>query len=350
MKESKTVNPAELLTFSKHTYKFINSLFQSEPNKEDLKKNLKILNYTIKKKIEKLIIGDKIPFINNLEFNINEYYEQKKIKKFTISYFKEINNFKFNLEVLNNFCKNYTLYLQNSDLSLNLKIYNFLLLINNFNKFIAIDFIRENNIPEYKIKKYLYLLISTKMNELRFEIKSIQKEILNEYKRVLLNIKGVPEQTRLFNRVYYGLSALITTECSKGNDNENNNDKDYISINENNISIDQDNIHIDKDNNNISINENNIPIEINKSIDINPCITCIPWIYNYAKNLKIQTRPNSFIICTGLGKEIKENNYPLLYDSNYVYSKEYYKKCGNVIYCKRMKRFYMSVPRKVYFL
>lgn len=308
----KHINSAEVLFFSKNTGRLIVKLMDGHSagkiTDEAFTKNLKLIQDAVNKKIDKLLNKeDNLVLNDKFENVLTEFFEQKGLVEpqtpLFVS-FKEIENniTNGNLDDLQNFIKMNKNVLKEtkSDLDEELQIQVFINFVLKNKKTEAIEYVRKSGINPKNIQKWTNILISDKEEQLKMNDYHIGV-LLEEYKDVLLYIKGIPRETRLVNRILAGILSINTTKCG-----ESSNKKD--------------------------------------------CPTCIPWISEIAHKMPQSKRQNTFLVCVGTGAQITEDNRPLFYSSRWVYSETYLKKYGYIVYCEKTGRYLMERPKKIFFL
>lgn len=308
-----SINEAELLIFTRNTARLIKKLmdmhFKGKINKEQLRDKLKLLKESLKKKFAILERDDGLKPLDNLDYAIQEYLEQNNIHIYEqkIPYFeklrqKEEDIRKNNLEELRTFCEANKILLKElkSDLMENLNIRTFIMHCCNKEYNEAIQFIRTKQIPVGSIREWLFLLVRDANSHMK-KINVHLNDLINEYKRILCHIKGLPPQTRLTNRIVAGIITLNGIDC------------------------------------------------LNKK-RADECPTCLPWIQSLAAKLPYSRRTNTFLRCKGCGDEINESNRPLVYETRHIYSEKYLKTCGYVVYCAATKKYCDKKPEICFFL
>lgn len=305
------LNSAELLTFSKSTAKIINKLVEARikgkiESNEYINK-LKILKNGLNRKFDQLEKDDSLQTSNDLKSLINEFLQQKKIINPLDAFFQEIEDQEKkirngDLTELQQFCEsNKTLLKETkSDLKQKLITQIFINLVLDTKRTKAIEFVRKNNIPSHIISKWFRLLIDNSI-KYKKDLDLHIEELCNEFRTICLFKKGIPQQTRLTNRIIAGIISFNNIQCMKKNKKSE-------------------------------------------------CPTCLPWIQQLAVKLPYSKRNNTFIRCIGCQEEINELNQPLLYESKWVYSEKYLKKCGYIVYCKKTDQYFEREPKIVYFL
>lgn len=308
----KYLNSAEILLFSKNSGRLIAKLVDAHNagkiTDETFVKNLKIFRDAVNKKIDKLLNKEENIVLNdNFEEVLNEYFEQMELVEprtpLFVS-FKEIeqNIMKANLEDVQYFIKMNKTVLKEikSGLEEKLKIQMFMNLVLEDKKTEAIEYVRTSAITPQSIQTWSSILISNPTERLKMS-DNHSKILYEEYKNILLYIKGIPKESRLVNRILAGILSINTTKCGE-------------------------------------------------SYNKRECPTCISWISEIAKKMPKSKRENTFLVCVGTGEQITENNRPLLYSSRWIYSETYFKKYGYIVYCKKTKRYLMDRPKKIFFL
>ncbi|ELQ74755.1 hypothetical protein THOM_2316 [Trachipleistophora hominis] len=307
------INEAELLLFTRNTARLIKKLmdmhFKGKVSKEQLKEKLLLLKESLKKKFAALEQNDGLKPIDNLDYAIQEYLEQNDIYIYEqrIPYFeklkqKEENIRKNDLEELQIFCEANKVLLKElkSDLMENLKVRIFIIHCCNKEYSEAIQFVRAKQISVDIMREWLFLLVRD-YNLHMSKINEHLNNLVNEYKRILCHIKGLPSQTRLTNRIVAGIIALNSIDC------------------------------------------------LNKR-RVDDCPTCLPWIQSLAAKLPYSRRTNTFLRCKGSNEEINESNRPLVYETRHIYSEKYLKTCGYVVYCAETKKYCDKKPEICFFL
>lgn len=311
--EPRAVNEAELLLFTRNTTKIIKKLIEMHQkgkfDTEKLKQKLKLLKENLKKKFEKLQQDDGLKPIDNLEYAIQEYFEQnnldiyeKKIPFFEDLNIKEMSIQQNDMNKVKQFCDTNKSLLKEleSDLVKKLTVQRFIILCLKDEHNNAIQFIKTNKVPADDIKEWLFLLIRDH-NFYKEKISEHRNSLISEYRRVLCHIKGLPLQTRLVNRIAAGIIALNSIDC----------------------------------------------LNKNKKSD---CPTCLPWIQKLAAKLPYSRRTNTYLRCKGCDEEINECNRPLVYETKYIYSEKYLKTCGYIVYCMKTKKYCKNKPEVCFFL
>lgn len=312
--EESFINDAELLLFTKSTARFIKKIiemyYKGKISKDQLKEKLILFKENIQIKFASLEKDDGLKKMDCLEYAIQEYIEQNDVHGFekSIYFFKSIKNKQNIIQEENNlneilaFCNNNKILLKEleSDLKKKVNVQVFIVCCHQKKFNDAMQFIRTNQIPVEDIKEWLFLLIRDPTLYEK-KISDHLRSLLDEYKRILCYVKGLPPQTRLTNRILAGIIALNSIDCLK----RKNTDR---------------------------------------------CPTCLPWIQKIAHLLPYSRRTNTFLRCKGCDEEINESNRPLIYETKHIYSEKYLKSCGYVVYCIKTKTYCKERPEVCFFL
>ncbi|KRH92607.1 hypothetical protein M153_40890001130 [Pseudoloma neurophilia] len=310
MKEN--VNGAEMILFAKNSSRMITRLVDvhttGKMTDELFIKNLKVFQEAVNNKIDKLMAQDKNIILNdNFKDVFNEFLEQKQIIKPQTQLFSQFSPIKQKIQEgdfddLEYFIKMNKQLLKDADNKLEerLKIHKFINFALKDDKMRAIEFIRNSQISPNDIDPWLPILISdeqtkTKLNEKHTNV------LFTEYRNLLLYIKGVPKETRLVTRIIAGILSINTTKCN----------------------------------------------DTHRKMD---CPTCVPWIIELSQRMPQSKKETTYLICLGTGKKMDEENRALLFKSRWVYSEEYLKRYGYIVYCEKTGKYLDERPKKIFFL